>query len=490
MPIICIIFERYSLVVQQLNELNEEYVALKQKNTDNAEIMRKLTTELDQIPLLTEQIHDLTEANSNLTGEMEKLTKIAQSKEKLDGENEELKTKDKENAAVVQQLMSDIEELKKSQTPSRETDSGQSGKQAQQFERVRSELEEIHGQQITMMKEQLREQMKSQIDDLNSKLEAAMRENAQLTERLREVRASEESIVVEELRTVKDGIVSISTLKSDVQQQLEQLRHEKAFVDVNREHLRQKHEESMTTIKQLNADMEILGKNGIDSQKTANTETRMEEECLDQEVIAAAEHLEDERAKLTHRLESAEQRHQEVEAQNLVISSTNEQLPQKVGEIQNTLGEENILLRQRVTEISYLIEKLTKHVDKLQRTSIKVGDGSQNVQMEKPKCGLEEEQGQQISIMKEQLINLIQNLIEQLKATIAEKAVLERQVESTLHENQNIKKMQISNTPEYQLNQELTEAENSWDELKQQGKEQVNEAFQKLKVSMLGKRKI
>ena len=101
------------MAAQQLNQVNEEYAVLKQKDADNSEIMRKLTTELNQIPQLTGQIRDLTESNSKYKDEIERLATVAESKQEIEKENEALNKKDKENAAVVQQLMSDIEGLKK-----------------------------------------------------------------------------------------------------------------------------------------------------------------------------------------------------------------------------------------------------------------------------------------------------------------------------------------------------------------------------------------
>ena len=104
--------------------------------------MRKLTTDLDQIPELTQHIQDLTEANTKLIGRVDKLTAEAEIKSALDKENEELRKRDKENAAVVLQLMGDIESLKKSGSPPRQDGSGQTNEQTQEFERLRSELEE------------------------------------------------------------------------------------------------------------------------------------------------------------------------------------------------------------------------------------------------------------------------------------------------------------------------------------------------------------
>ena len=448
---------RYNLAAQQLNQVNEEYAALKQKDNNNSEIMRKLTTDLDQIPVLTQQIQDLAETNAKLITEVDKLTAEAESKNALDKENEELKRRDKENAAVVQQLMSDIEGLKKSGSPPRENGSGRSNEQAQEFERLRSELEEEHGQQIVMMKEQLREQMNSQIEDLNKKLEATMKENAQLTEDLKEANKSEE----------------YRNPDTDLQKQLEELQSDKTSVQKELEELKKKHEENVVKIQELNAEIETLG--NYDAEKMAGIQSRMEEN-LNERVNAAREQLEAEMGKLTQRLELAEQCHQEVEGKNASLNLMNTQLEQKL-EVQDALSQENDTLREQTSEMVALVEKLKKEVENLQQAGTEA-DVDASVQIQKLKGDLEEEHGKQIIILKEQFVNEIQNLTKQLEAAIDERKAVECELQSALSENKDMKERETTTAEQYRsemdrLKLELTEKEKETCELDGKMKEQV-----------------
>ena len=448
---------RYNLAAQQLNQVNEEYAVLKQKDSDNSEIMRKLTTDLDQIPGLTQQIQDLTEMNTKLITEVDKLTAEAESKSALDKENEELKRRDKENAAVVQQLMSDIEGLKKNAPPSREDGSGRSNEQAQEFERLRSELEEEHGQQIVMMKEQLREQMNSLIEDLNKKLEAALKENAQLTEDLKEVNKSNE----------------YGNPDTNLQEQLEQLQSDKTSVQKELEELKKKHEENMVKIQELNAEIETLG--NYDAENMAAIQSRMEE-TLNDRVNAAREHLESKMGELTQRLQLAEQRYQEVEGKNTSLNLMNTQLQQKL-EVQDALSQENNTLRDQTSELVGLVDKLKKEMENMQKTSNEADVGA-GVQMQKLKADLEEDHGKQITILKEQFVNEIQNLTKELESAIDGKKSVESELQSVLSENKDIKERETTATEQYRieldkLKLKLTEKEKETCELDGKMKEQV-----------------
>ena len=441
------------MAAQQLNQINEEYAALKQKDTDNSEIMRKLTTELDQIPRLTEQIQDLTESNSKYRNELERLTTLAETKEKVEKENEELKKRERENTAVVQQLMSDIEGLKKGQTPPNQVDNGQSVNQLQELERLRSELEEMHGQQIVMMKEQLREQMNSQIEDLNNKLKATSKENAQLSEQVQELNESVTTMGLQP-KVIEDS----ADPESDLRYQLERLRDDKASWEKELEDLKQKHQEDVLKIQQLNAEIESAGGSA-------------------DHVSATNENLEEEISKLTQKLANAEQQHNEIEVHNSDLITSKTQLEQKLEEVQKTLGEENNALRMKATEMESVIEKLHKELETLQIAS----DGTQINEIEKIKAKLEEEHGQQISIMKEQLVNDIQNLTRQLEVFATEKASLESELEGSLRENENMREKEASSTQEYQreiekLKQDMNEAEKMKDDLAVQLNQQVDQA--------------
>ena len=447
---------RYNLAAQQLNQINEEYAALKQKDSNNSEIMRKLTTDLDQIPGLTQQIQDLTEMNTKLTAEVDTLAAEAKSKSALDKENEELKRRDKENAAVVQQLVSDIESLKKSGSPSREDGSGRSNEQAQEFERLRSELEEEHGQQIVMMKEQLREQMNSQIEDLNEKLEDTLKENAQLTKDLKEVNKSNEY-----------------SPNTNLQEQLEQLQSDKTSVQKELEELKKKHEENVVKIQELNAEIETLG--NYDAENMAAIQNRMEEN-LSERVNAAREHFEAKMGELTQRLQLAEQCHQEVEGKNTSLNLMNTQLQQKL-EMQDALNQENNTLKEQTSELVGLVDKLKKEVENMQKTSGEA-DVDASVQMQKLKADLEEDHGKQITILKEEFVNKIQNLTKELEAAIDEKKSVESELQSVLSENKDIKERETAVTEQYRnevdkLKLKLTEKEKETCELDGKMNEQV-----------------
>ena len=444
------------MVAQQLNQVNEEYAALKQKDSDNSEIMRRLTTDFDQIPGLTQQVQDLTEANSRLVGEVDKLRADADRGSALEKENEELKRKDKENATVVQQLMGDVESLKRHSSPSPEGTTDLSN-QEQHLEKLRSELEEIHGQQIVLMKEQLREQMNSELEDLSKKLETTLIENAQLNEDLKKANKSD----------------NLKHSDSDLNEQLEQLRTDKMSTQKELEDLQKKHEENVVKIQELNAEIETLG--NYDAEKMADLESKMEE-ALNERVSAAREQLEAEMVKLTQRLELAEHHHQEVEGRSASLNLTNQELQQKL-EADDVLSKENSNLREQVSEMTAMVEKLTKEVENIQKAGTEI-DVSASGQLQKMQADLEEEHGKQIAILNEQFVNEIQNLSKQLNVTTSEKKAIESQLENVLGESKEHSEKETTIIEEYQhdiekLKQELTEKAQEIHELEMKKEEEI-----------------
>ena len=200
------------------------------------------------------------------------------------------------------------------------------------------------------------------------------------------------------------------------------------------------------------------------------------EENLNERANAAREHLETKMGKLTQRLELAEQCHQEVEGKNSSLISMNAQLQQKL-EVQEALCQENDTLKEQTSELVGLVEKLKKEIENMQKAGSKA-DVDANVQMQKLKADLEEEHGKQITILKEQFVNEIQNLTKKLEATIDEKTSVESELQNTLRDNKDTRERETTAAEQYRseverLKLELREKEMETCELDGKMKEQV-----------------
>ena len=162
--------KRMTEMTNYITKLQEEYSTLKTKDSNNLDTIETLTQKLAEVLQASEKVDD---KKQEIEHEVERLkAENSESFTKLDGENKNLKRKERESTEVVQQLMSDIENLRRSrsQTPVAQVESVSANEHRRALDVLRAELEELHGGQIVEMKQQLREQMTGQIEELNKQL--------------------------------------------------------------------------------------------------------------------------------------------------------------------------------------------------------------------------------------------------------------------------------------------------------------------------------
>ncbi len=511
------------MAAQQLNQLTEDYAALKEKDISNSEVVRKLTEEMEQIPQLLQRVTDLTSDNSKLNTQVEELNSKLKDHEVLSAENEKLKKRDLESAAVVQQLMGDVEVLKRSSTPPREA-AQREGSSSQELERLRAELEEEHGQQIVMMKEQLREQMKAEVEELSVKLEAAVTENRDLRQHMKlsndsqqelldTLRKEKESVVaeveslrqqneeyslkVEQLQRHLDSETTAAAQLERATKDLDALRTEKASVDQEFDDLKQKHEEDELKISQLQTDLMSAMQSSED--EVANATWKMENqlkdeqsrftEALDAGLQATKQRLETEIDKLTARLEGVTRNLEDVKSKNEALKSSKEEVQEELEQLRSRKDEETAGLKKKVAEQEVEIERLKEDM-KTQEMSVTEAQVSGSKDEENITEQLEEKLGEQISVQKEEFTKGIENLTRQLTSATEQKASLENQLRKTIQEKAELEEVLVMKTTEHQKEvKRLKEELKNVDHLSQQLKEaNARESSSRTEIALLQRR--
>ncbi len=362
-----------------------------------------------------------TETQLELREELIILRQVAAEKEQDDAENNALRKKEKENTAVIQQLMSDIENLKKSGAAPDQMPSTQdkSDEHARELENLRSELEEMHGEQIVMMKEQVREQMQGQIDEVKKRLEEVLKEKTELEElknkegtptvdseemkkgevenpekikHLEETLATMEETHKQQMSQMTEHMQNQMDVwtkqleavhlekqaleesakapsESDLEKQLNEVIVAKEQLNAENEQLKKKDEETKAVIEQLNVEIGQLKSASDDTQKQAEDFEKMRaqmEETHGEQISAIKSHFQEEISRLNQELSSSCSSKEETEALNAALSESINLMQSSVKDLQNQID----AVAAKKDKLNQKIEELTTENESLKEKEL------------------------------------------------------------------------------------------------------------------------